>query len=1164
MNRFLPACYLLAIALCTATVRPAFAQRYHTRTFTEADGLPSHVINGIAQDARGYLWCVTPAGIVTFDGTEWAVQPPAGSAPPETWKHLAPAPDGSMWVVSRAVPVRAARWKSGSWRDFPPPAGPPTPKLVTDALSVRRGERLALVVATRPGVVYIWNNTTWGEARVPAPMTTLAAIDDTVYAAGGDGVYRMGDHSTQFTRMATPGLPSGRIMAINASWDGGLWVIGASWIARLTPGGHVLRIASRLHLQFEPTAEDLVAQDDGTGGLYVGNVPALYHFDRNGSLVRFGRHSGMVTPGTTALTRDTGGHIWVASLRGVTMIEGLSFVTWTEAHGLLEDEVSLIAPLDAGRLLLGHVDGVSVLARNRSVERTIRIARSQYSVRILDYETDTPGSLWLAANTAGLLRYHDGKLDPSFRSLTGNSAVTSVRRDGRGQLWILTTASVIPTGGGPDAARFDFKSVYPNGGGFFRRLIRASDGSLLVASNRGVMHVDHDSLRVLARSASPRLASVFAILDEPDRPLLLGTNGGLCHIEDGRIVPVDHPYIRRPVYFLTPAPDGTLWIGTSNGVVHWNGVTAREINVEDGLAGRETNRAASLIDTDGTVWIGTASGVTRYDAHLDFEHAARPRVELTGLEIDGEARPYNEPVSLKYDRNNVSFQFRAISFADPRKIRYRNRLEGFDNDWVGPYVSPSGGARYVNLPPGKYRFLVQAANDGAWGPIVASPVLSVLQAWWKRPAFVFVWIACVALLIAAIVRFLAQRRYARSLQIEVDRRTGELQRAERELARHERLDALGLLAGGIAHDFNNLLTVILGNLGLLAEDRRLDTFAREGLSDAIGASKRAKALASQLLTFSRGGAPVRETASIAEAIRESIAFVLRGSTVRATVHVPDSLWLVDIDTDQINQVLNNLLINAAQAMPDGGEIEVTANNVEGTPHRLPRGRYVRIRVRDQGRGIPVENRERIFDPYFTTREGGTGLGLATAHSIIKRHEGLLTMEATAGRGSTFDIYLPASSATSVPEEPIVSSPETLHANVLVMDDEPAVRGVYGAMLQRVGCHAEFAKNGEDAVDRYEAARRAGASFDVVILDLTVPGAMGGRAALDRLRQIDPHVRAIVSSGYSGDPVLADPAAHGFAARITKPFHPKDLSSALVQALGNSPTDHGSWRVGSAP
>ena len=371
---------------------------------------------------------------------------------------------------------------------------------------------------------------------------------------------------------------------------------------------------------------------------------------------------------------------------------------------------------------------------------------------------------------------------------------------------------------------------------------------------------------------------------------------------------------------------------------------------------------------------------------------------------------------------------------------------------------------------------------------------------------------------------------------------------EAELARAQKLEAVGILAGGIAHDFNNLLTVLLGNVSLLQEGGRLDDEETQLLGDAETALMRARDLTHQLLTFSRGGAPVREAASISEVIHDSASFVLSGSKVRCEIDLSPDLLVVEIDAGQISQVLNNLLINATQAMPRGGTVKVIGRNVRDVPRPLARGRYVRIDIVDSGVGIPEQLLPRIFDPYFSTKEEGRGLGLASAYSIIKSHDGLLTVDSVVDRGTTFHIFLPASAEGVVAEKTPVSTEFRGHGRVLIMDDDAVVRRTAGAMLERLGFEVVFAEDGERALELYESGGQQ--AFDLVMMDLTVPGGMGGQEAMRRLRALDPEVKAIVYSGYSNDPVLANYRQYGFIGRLSKPFRLSELRQLLAN-LGES-------------
>ncbi|MEO5657197.1 MAG: MASE1 domain-containing protein [Nitrospiria bacterium] len=379
----------------------------------------------------------------------------------------------------------------------------------------------------------------------------------------------------------------------------------------------------------------------------------------------------------------------------------------------------------------------------------------------------------------------------------------------------------------------------------------------------------------------------------------------------------------------------------------------------------------------------------------------------------------------------------------------------------------------------------------------------------------------------------------------------ERQRLTMEIQKAAKLESLGMLAAGIAHDFNNLLTAVVGNLYLVK--RSLDPAAEEGrrLAEAEHICLRAQTLTKQLLTFAKGGTPVKETVSLGDLLVRWVGFALGGSNIRADYAIQPDLSPVDADEGQLSQVINNLVMNAKDVMPQGGHLAIRADNVtlrSDGPLPLPAGRYVQVAVHDQGPGIPAADLPKIFDPFFTTKPRGTGLGLTTSYAIVKKHDGYLAAESTPGQGSTFLMYLPASRRTITRPSTAVARPATAGAKILFMDDEPPIRDFVGALLQQAGCDAVCVGDGGKAVEQYQTALRQGRPFDVVILDLTVPGAMGGQETIKRLLEIDPRAAAIVSSGYSNDPVVAEFGAHGFIGRLTKPYDPDDLMRLVSEIM----------------
>ncbi len=392
--------------------------------------------------------------------------------------------------------------------------------------------------------------------------------------------------------------------------------------------------------------------------------------------------------------------------------------------------------------------------------------------------------------------------------------------------------------------------------------------------------------------------------------------------------------------------------------------------------------------------------------------------------------------------------------------------------------------------------------------------------------------------------------------LSISRDITERKKLEEELQKTHKLESIGVLAAGIAHDFNNLLAGILNSVYLskMYIDHKSKAF--KSLVSAEKAIDRATNLTRQLLTFSRGGAPVKKTTSIIEIIRESADFALRGSNVNYGHNAEDELWSVNVDAGQINQVIHNLILNADQSMPEGGTVQISVENSylsSDTELPLKKGKYVKILVQDQGIGIEKEHLQKIFDPYFSTKEIGHGLGLSITYSIIKQHNGLLKVESEKGKGTTFTIYLPASEKKVEEKKSVENRSVICEGKILIMDDEEIIRDTIGEFLKHAGYEIECVNNGDMAIESYTKAMNASQPFNAAILDLTVRGGMGGKETVKKLLEIDPKVKAIITSGYSIDPALSNYKELGFSNFFNKGYHnPGDLCNILHETIHNNP------------
>jgi signal transduction histidine kinase/ActR/RegA family two-component response regulator len=402
------------------------------------------------------------------------------------------------------------------------------------------------------------------------------------------------------------------------------------------------------------------------------------------------------------------------------------------------------------------------------------------------------------------------------------------------------------------------------------------------------------------------------------------------------------------------------------------------------------------------------------------------------------------------------------------------------------------------------------------------------------------------------------------LEARVHERTAELQRSterllaektereriEDELLRARKLESLGVMAGGIAHDFNNFLTVVQGNIEMAKMRLGPHTSINGILDQTVSACQQAAFLSSQLLTFAKGGAPIRRLVSVAKLVTDAVHLARAGAQTSIEVTISDDLWCAEVDPGQIGQVLHNILLNARQAMPEVGIIEVRATNViEDDSGAAAR---VRISIRDYGCGIPADVLPRIFDPYFTTKSSGSGLGLAMAYAIITKHGGTISVESKPGDGTIFIIDLPASQDSLEAQDPVVTHMQTGTERVLVMDDEEALRTLLEDILTHLGYEVQTARDGAEAITLCENAHASGRSFDAALLDVTVSGGMGGIEAASRLKQLDPALKLIVSSGYSDAPVMSDFRNYGFDDVIPKPWVVAEVSEVFRRVFVRSP------------
>ena len=1006
----------------------ASAQRYHARTYTQSDGLPSSLVWDVLQDASGRMWFATRTGVAVYDGMEWRSFHKADGLGHTEQAHLALDPAGILWSASPNS-NRISRFDGQHWSVLPPiPKEQDRPvRIFALAAGVWDG-RSQVAVGTEEEGLWVWTGTEWYRcgpqqglvgmvlALVPDPRHDRLLIGSETglfELRHGEGVRIPLDLPSPAVRgLAVETLPEGRTR---------LWLAGREWIATLEGGVEETVLDLRrggLNLPFLPLSNFLTLAPDLQEGVFFGNALGLAHLDAAGDLETLDVDSGLVTQGITSLFLDRERHLWVGSGRGVTKIVSFRFANYDATHGLLSNEVSAVLERASGEIVLGHEQGLTILGPRGVVTIPLHRPGSLPSPRqrVLELAEDADGNLWVAGAAMGLCRIEPGGKVRWFEQTEefDHSALVLVDRQAR--LWAGTNRRLYRWQNG------EFTPVVTISG--IRRLFEGRDGTLYLVTEAGVYTAregEADTPAGWKPIPGTEAESVYAFLEDRRGRIWFGTATGLFRLSSSGAARViaPGPAIDRPIYFLVQDPQDRLWLGTDNGVLRWDGQRLEPFTVQEGLSGRETNRAAGVVDSQGRLWIGTDQGVSVYRQQYDHPGLA-PQVELHTLVAGGRAHSLAAPATLAPDENDVVFRFRALSFQDEQRVRFQSWLEGFEDDWLAPYTAAQQEIRYTNLAPGSYRLHLRAASaEGVWSEPVASASIVVAPPFWQRPWFYLSAGLLAALVVITMQRYLAQRRYSGRLEAEVARRTAELATLNQEkaeflaIAAHDLRVPLVNMRGFTAEAGISLkeLTEALGPaLAQLPEDarRQVQCVLRQDLPEELSfidsSAARMDRLVTAILQLSR--LERRELhleripmETLVRTILESLTYRLEQH--RATVEV-GPLPEVTADLMAMELVLQNLLANAvAYLQPERpGRIEIRGQR---------RGGEVVFTVRDNGRGISAEEQDKVFqifgragDPSTT----GEGMGLAYVRTLLRRHGGRVWFESRPGEGTVFTFALP--------------------------------------------------------------------------------------------------------------------------------------------------------------
>ena len=784
-----------------------YSQSYHVRNYLEDDGLANSIVYSITQDHSGCMWFTTRTGISVYDGIRWKTYFNSHGLPIAIYSKIKCDRKGTIWALSNSSNL-VTYFKGDKWSLLPKPIFlHPEEKISAFEVAVINNQTFVALGTITSGL-YVWTNTEnkWKNINSQNGLTNSSINDIAVYSQGffiatdgGLSVFQPDNDNDNIDNAINEGLdlPSPEVIGIaieiknhtslspSSKENHILWLLGKEWVGYLENG--ISRVVAS-SIAIPRNDFDVFLQPDNQGGIFYGNRYGIFFIDKNNGLIRtFGEKQGLITGGATDAYIDREDNIWISTLRGVSKIVSMRFANYRQLHGLLSDETTAVWEIEPGSMVFGHNDGITFYKNNQFFPMVLsrnNINNNLYS-RVMDIRGDPGGNIWVAASDLGVAKidkYKNIRWYSTKEGLTG--MVSSVLIDKSDKIWagtnkgvfILQGSTFIKTG-----TEIDRNPIHT------RRLFLGSDDSIYVATlSDGVylLNLRKNECVHFFHAKSRDANSIFAMLIDRRGKTWIGSRGGLYVLENDTPLKFnkDGFQINRPVYFIIEDNKNHLWFGTDNGVVKWDGQVGKEYTVNQGLAGRETNRAAGFVDSQGRVWIGLDRGLSCYREEFEKKNVPPPIVELLSLNVSERQMSLKKVNQLKYNMNNLLFHYRAVSFIDEDFIRFQTKLEGFDKDWSSERVLNEGQVRYTNLSPGRYKFYLKAKNaEGVWSEVISSADIIIQSPFWNEW-----WLYILLLLILgvgfySIQDYFSKKRYASLLEKQVQKKTEELREYHQHL-----------------------------------------------------------------------------------------------------------------------------------------------------------------------------------------------------------------------------------------------------------------------------------------------------------------------------------------------------------------------------------------------
>jgi len=1139
----------LSLVHCFALDPAKSLDQYNIQSWTQRENLPANSINAITQTGDGTLWLGTDKGLVRFNGFEFklATLPDLIPFRSHDISSLASSKAGGLWFG-----INAGEFGYFDGQNF---------SLITNANWIDPGMDVHAIREDSNALVWVAAQTAGG--AVGAGMTNQFSFGSEFRGGlslglGSHGRIWVGTsqhglfywQDGKLARFPDDAMNQSIIFAVAEDAAGQIWVGTENGLCCFDAKFHRKEIGDS---HFEVRA--LLV--DRHGAVWIGTSGGGLQRYENGQFTAFKKSDGLVSDYVTALFEDREGSLWVGTREGLSQITDVKFPVYSSAEGLPGGTCHAVAAAQAGGLWAAMSDGFSYFDGQRATNFTAAEGlTTPYIKRIFQAKN---GDVYLINGAKQIQVFSGGRIVANFSNPDWPGAFAE---DAQGVLVSVANNLYRVSRNAITPYAFTNGQVPPFL--WIHNMTVGKDGSIWIASINGIFRVKDGTYQRWSIPEGLSWDKVHWICEDEDGTIWAGLLTGIARLKDNQIRNISHANGLFDDFIFAIIPDnlGYFWVDSKRGIFRvsrqslddfCDGKT-NQVNCEayDGLenvkaAGKTDQEWIGCKTKDGRIWFPSPQGVVMIDPTNLSVNPTPPLVYIRQVRANGIGLKDDKSFAVPHGNGNLEFQFTAVSYVAPAKVRFRYQLEGYDHDWIEAGTNRS--AAYANLKPGKYRFRVVAGNaDGTWNNVGESVDVELLPNWYQT---IWFYLGCAVLAVAIGIRIylwrvgLLRRRHnelekaQELLEAKVRERTAELETQKQQL-QHEieqrkqleeqflqaqKMEAVGRLAAGVAHDFNNLLTVIHGNASLLLCEPANEAEIADCSQQIVEAAERAASLTRQLLMFSRKQVIQPARLDLNEVVAHMTKLLQRliGEDVSLVSKYAPNLPAIQADVGMIEQVLLNLAVNSRDAMPKGGRLTISTGTADleaepaGQNAGNPAGLFVRLTATDTGSGIAPENLAHIFEPFFTTKEvgKGTGLGLATVYGIVKQHQGRIAVESTVGKGTTFYIYFPviAGATAEKPAEPTVADLPHGTETILLVEDELIVRLTVSNMLQRFGYTILPANSGVEALEVWKQHKHR---IQLLLTDIVMPDGLTGYELARQLQAEKPQLKIIFTSGYSGD------------------------------------------------